>query len=387
MPASVDIQAKDVLEVVERPIEQARGLPAEWYFGDDHFKREQDRLFRTNWFAVCFSEDVANSGDAFPASVCGSELVIVRDADGMARAFHNVCRHRASLVVLKPEKGLHSLKCIYHCWTYGLDGKLKNAPFFNGKPSCNAGGGDDVSLVPVRCAEREGVIFVNLSGDAQDIDAYLEPLTSRWQQFDRESLETFDTREKSIPANWKVVYEGLLEVYHEEFIHEDLGYRLTEDGDKAFEDVWSGELMGFSSVMPEDVDDHPEIALKRLPGMPATGKAPTEIFLIFPNLSVNILDNHLVRTIWTPVSPDETRWRSSWYFAPGTSDTDSGRRLGNDVIAFWEKVRSEDLRAVISVQAGLKSQTGAAIATRYSPFWEPILQHFHARVAVGLVEE
>jgi choline monooxygenase len=372
-----------VLEAITRPIEHARGIPAAWYTDPEIFAQEQDRIFRRGWMAVCFSHEVSDPGDAFPETVCGARIVVVRGMDGVVRAFHNVCRHRASLVVLAPTKKLHSLRCNYHCWTYGLDGKLKNAPFFDGCPVSN-GGENEVSLAPVRCEEREGIVFVNLDGTAGSIDVHLEPVVTRWQQYDRSKLDRFTTLEKTIPANWKVVMEGLLEVYHEEFIHEDLTYRLTEDGEKDFEDIWSGELMGFRSPMPTAAAEGSGPALPRLPGMPAAGKALSEIFLLFPNVSFNILDNHLVTTIWTYASVKETRWKSTWYFAPGATASASGKALSDNVVVFWEKVRSEDLGAVLAVQAGLESWPSARIETRYSPFWEPILQHFHKRIATGL---
>jgi choline monooxygenase len=375
--------AQDALARIARPIEDARGLPANWYTDPEIFALEESLVFRRAWLAVCFTHEVAEPGDVMPERVCGSEIAIVRDHAGTLRAFHNVCRHRASLVVQQAAKRQHSLKCNYHCWTYAMDGRLKNAPFFNGAPVSKGDG--DIRLSPIRCEEREGVVFVNLDGCAPGIDGVFEPLEMRWRTYDRTKLQRFATRRNSIPANWKVVMEGLLEVYHEEFIHEDLGYRLTEDGEKNWEDLWTGELMGFRSVTPEEKPAQAGTNLPRLPGMPSTGPAPTEILLMFPNVSFNIFDNHLVQTIWTLASYKETRWKSSWYFAPGAADSASGRTLCQGVVDFWEKIRREDLGSVLSVQAGLESRTAEPIETRYSPFWEPIIQYFHTRVAKALL--
>ena len=384
MAAETSDHPRSVLERLGRPVAEARGIPVGWYTDPQHFALEEERLFRSGWLAVCFSHEVAAPGDVRPEKICGSQIVLVRDDGGTLRAFHNICRHRASLVVQAPASNVHTLRCNYHCWTYGLDGRLRNAPYFNGTPVSD-GGEAAISLMPVRCEEREGIVFVNLDGTATDIDDHLEPMTVRWRQFERHHLDRFVTLESSIPANWKIVLEGFLEVYHEKFIHKDLGYRLDKSGRKTFEDLWSGELMGFRSVMPAENPDHPELALPRLPGMPATGPTPTEIFLMFPNVSFNILENHLVHTIWSFASPRETRWKSTWYFAPGATATDPGKAACEEVVKFWQQVRREDLGAVISVQAGIESRTGHPVETRYSPFWEPILQHFHRRIARGLL--
>ncbi len=379
--------AKSVLGTVDREIAAARGIPPEWYTDPGIFAAEQELIFRKTWFAVCFSHEVAETGDVLPLQVCGTRAVILRDEAGNVRAFQNVCRHRASLVVQEPAKGRRSLRCSYHCWTYGLNGKLKNAPFFNGKAAWKDGDGEKIGLFPIRCEEREGAVFVNLDGSAPSIDDFMKPLETRWKSFDRSRLHRFATVENTIPANWKVVMEGLLEVYHEEFIHEDLGYRLTKDGMKAWEDLWTGELMGFRSVMPVEDVDASKPSLPRLPGMPQTGPAPTEIFLMFPNLSCNILDTHLVYTIWNLAAAKETGWKSTWYFAPGAADSQSGKALCNDVVDFWKKVRREDMGAILAVQSGLESRACEPIETRYSPFWEPILQHFHLKIVKGFLAE
>ena len=387
MLQDVETSISQAIGAADRPIEAARGLPAKWYWDPAVFDLECERLFRRTWMAVCFSHEIGETGDVYPARIAGTQVVVVRAADGGVNAFHNVCRHRAAVVVSEPAKAQRMLRCPYHCWTYGLDGKLRNAPYFEGEPSCKLNGGGENDLVPVRCGEWQGIVFVNLDGEAPSLADYVKPLAERWAAYDTEALPVFTTEERSIPANWKIVMEGLLEVYHEHFIHKSLTYRLGDGGEKTWEDILSGEMMGFRSVMPEEKPDHPLMTLPRLPGMPESGVGPTEIFLLFPSVSLNILDNHFVRTIWTFDSPRETAWKSAWHFAPGADETEEGRTNCRDVVDFWCDVRAEDLGAVLAVQAGMESRTGFPVETRYSPFWEPILQHFHLRIARGLQED
>lgn len=382
-----DLEISEVISAVDRPIELARGIPRSWYCDPQIFELEQERIFKRTWMGVCFSHEIAKTGDVYPAKIAGTEIVVVRATNGKINAFHNVCRHRAAKVVTEPGNSQRMLRCSYHCWTYGLDGKLRNAPYFDGKPSFqpDAASSDDMSLIPVRCDEWMGIIFINLDGTAPNLQDYVKPLADRWAAYDIEDLPVYHTMGRDIPANWKVVMEGLLEVYHEHFIHEELTYRLTPDGEKTWEDIVAGEMMGFRSVVSEDSADHPPMSLPRLPGMPAEGMAPTEIFLMFPSVSLNILDNHFVRTIWRFDSVKETSWKSDWMFAPGAAETPQGKADCDAVVKFWGDVRAEDLGAVLSVQAGLESQANVSIETRYSPFWEPILQHFHLHLGKGLL--
>lgn len=380
----LETDVRDAIAAIDQPIDSARGIPASWYWDPTIFGLEQERLFKRTWMAVCFSHEIAGSGDVFPARVAGTEVVVLRSPDGSVKAFHNVCRHRAARVVTQKAKKKRTLQCSYHCWTYGLDGKLRNAPYFDGQPSCKFGDSDETNLVPIRCDEWLGMVFINLDGNAKSLGEHVKPLNDRWQQYELESLSHFATEERSIPANWKVVMEGLLEVYHEHFIHKDLTYRLSESGAKTWEDILTDEMMGFRSVMPVDAPGNPATTIPRLAGMPTEGEAPTEIFLMFPSVSVNVMEDHFVRTIWTYDGPKTTTWKSDWLFVPGAERTEEQARECREIVEFWKTVRAEDLDAVLSVQAGLESNADFPIETRYSPFWEPILQHFHLRVARGL---
>jgi choline monooxygenase len=371
-----------VLSQLSRPLVEARGLPAEAYTSEAVFQHETDRLFRKGWLSVAFNHDVPKAGDALPLTVAGVELIILRDRDGNVRAFHNVCRHRASTILQEPARGLSVLRCPYHAWTYELDGQFRGAPFFDGTGSGRPRG-KGTGLAEISCGVWQDLIFVNLTGDAPPLDDYVAPLAKRWQRYDLDAFEVHAHGERVIEANWKVVMEGLLEVYHEAFVHDALGVRVGPDGKPTWRDVMAGDVMGFEGILPDD-DDSAVSPLPRVPGMPETGPASSDIFLLFPATSINVMDTHIVRTIWTPVSVSQTRWRSCWYFAPEVQKDKNLRKLADEIVAFWHEVRQEDLAAVLAVQKGLSSFEVAPTEIRFSPFWEEIVRHFQRHVAERL---
>ncbi|MCP4247277.1 MAG: Rieske (2Fe-2S) protein, partial [bacterium] len=57
----------------------------------------------------------------------GLPWLVVRGHDGTLRAFHNVCSHKAALLVEGTARG-DDLRCPYHGWCYRLDGSLRSAP-------------------------------------------------------------------------------------------------------------------------------------------------------------------------------------------------------------------------------------------------------------------
>ena len=113
-----------------RPLERVEpGLPAAWYRDAAHYRRELDVFWYDRWVAVAREEEIAAPGDWRLARVGTQSIVLVRTASGI-NAFHNVCRHRGS-VLCTEEKGRFARQrvvCPYHAWTYDLEGKLVGTP-------------------------------------------------------------------------------------------------------------------------------------------------------------------------------------------------------------------------------------------------------------------
>lgn len=378
-----EVLSKSVRDRLNAPLGTARGLPSKAYTSDAVFELETQRLFRGGWLSVAFSHEVAEAGDVLPLTVAGVEMLVVRDGQGAVRAFHNVCRHRASTIVQEPCKGLTALRCPYHSWTYELNGRFRGAPTWDGAKHATLDP-DENALAPIRCGEWQDLIFVNLAGDAVALESFVAPLEDRWSKFDLAVMQPYAHAERVIDANWKVVMEGLLEVYHENFLHGSLGYRIDKQGKPTWTDIMDGDVMGFVGALPDGDDDEGEAPLPRVPGMPATGPAPSEIFLLFPTTSINVMDNHVVRTIWTPVSTTQTRWRSTWYFAPQVFASDTMRKACDEIVKFWHVVRDEDLAAVLAVQKGHASWDSSPKEIQFSPFWEEIVRNFQRHVAERL---
>ena len=102
-PTLGDFLDDSTIAALERPsLAEARGLPASIYTSDGFFALEQRRLFPRTWTGVAFDADVPAPGDAVPVSVAGVPIIILRDRSGAVRAFHNVCRHRATIVLTEP---------------------------------------------------------------------------------------------------------------------------------------------------------------------------------------------------------------------------------------------------------------------------------------------
>ena len=100
---------------------------------------------------------IPSPGDYLQVEVAGERVLIVRSRSGALGAFYNVCRHRGSRLVMDDPPGdgdgtaptghfKGAIRCPYHAWTYGLDGRLRNAPFLTESDGLRR---EQLSLYPV----------------------------------------------------------------------------------------------------------------------------------------------------------------------------------------------------------------------------------------------
>ena len=106
------------------------GLPASWYHDPAHYQRELEAFWYGRWIAVAREEELPRPGDWRVIRLGSQQVLLLKDQEGKTQAFHNVCRHRGS-VLCTGESGTFPrarITCPYHAWTYDLDGRLIRAP-------------------------------------------------------------------------------------------------------------------------------------------------------------------------------------------------------------------------------------------------------------------
>lgn len=111
------------------------------------------------WYAVCFSEELS-PGAVLPVTVCGHNLVVFRpqptatDRHPRPAVLDAYCSHLGAHLALGGGSVVGDcVKCPFHGWCFGTDGKLKSVPTSDTPPS-NA----DIFAWP--CEERNGIVSV-----------------------------------------------------------------------------------------------------------------------------------------------------------------------------------------------------------------------------------
>jgi choline monooxygenase len=350
-------------KAVDLAIEHAGTLPSHYYVAPQLLEREKWSIFWRTWQIVGRSEQVRNSGDYFTADLLGEPLLIARGADGTLRGFYNVCRHRAG----PPAEGSGSRKvfrCGYHGWTYGLDGRLLNAPEMDGVKNFCA---EDLRLRPIHVGEWEGQVFANLDPNAEPpnveplMDALRElPLQAAKYNFGK--MRLCGRREYHMQCNWKVYIDNYLEGYHLPSVHPSLNREL--DYNSYVTTLFENHSLQFSPIRGPENESSVDRRYRQ-----SNGDLSAEYFWIFPNWMLNCYPDNVSLNIVLPTGPETCMAIFEWYFPP-----DQGTAI-EETIRFSDEIQLEDGHICEVVHRNLKSQsydTG-----RYSVKQEQGVHHFH----------
>jgi Rieske 2Fe-2S family protein len=199
---------KDKVATLAAEYRPGWSLPGGFYSDEAVYCADVERIWRSGWLFAGHSCEIPKAGDYFTLEVGADSIAVVRATDGAIRGFHNVCRHRGSLVCTEAVGHAKKLVCPYHQWTYDLDGELV---------ACRGMGDIDksqFSLKQVAVQEFEGLIFFSLAKNPWDIDRASEILSPLLRPQAFKKAKVAKAVDYLVKANWKLVWENNRECYH-----------------------------------------------------------------------------------------------------------------------------------------------------------------------------
>ena len=107
--------------------ERTFSLPQPFYSDERLFDIDMQEIFQKEWLIAGMTCEIPTKGNYLTLQVGKNPIIVIRGADGVVHAFHNVCRHRAGPLAQCDGLGAKALRCRYHGWTYTLDGRLRSA--------------------------------------------------------------------------------------------------------------------------------------------------------------------------------------------------------------------------------------------------------------------
>jgi anthranilate 1,2-dioxygenase large subunit len=198
-----------------------------WVFQrEDVYAAEQERLFRgPHWNYLCLEAEVASPGQFRTSFLGDTPVIVARDHDGELYAFENRCAHRGALLALDDRGTAKDFTCVYHAWSYNLQGDLTGIAFEGG---IKGEGGMPESFCKsdhgprkLRLAVVHGLVFGSLSEDVDDIEDYLgDEIMDRIERvLGGRTPVVLGRFTQMLPNNWKLYVENVKDSYHASILH------------------------------------------------------------------------------------------------------------------------------------------------------------------------
>jgi phenylpropionate dioxygenase-like ring-hydroxylating dioxygenase large terminal subunit len=262
------------------------------YADEEIYRTELDRIFARSWVFVGLEIELPNPGD-FRTSFLGEvPVVVVRDEQGRVGVFENVCIHRGATLVRKPCGNAREFTCLYHQWTYGLDGSLKGVALAQRYGEAFRREEHGLARVPrVECFA--GLIFASYDASAPPVAEFLGGIGGHLKEMLRDgAVESIGLQRYHVKANWKLFIENTADAYHPPLLHapirKDRGYRRGNGTNHSF-DRGHGMIKWPLAIVEswDSTQDLPLLAKSRNSGW-------NRVTNIFPNLMVLEIQDMLV---------------------------------------------------------------------------------------------
>jgi choline monooxygenase len=350
------------------PLAKAHTIPSLWYFDAEIADAERQHAFGGSWVAAGRADQVAAPGCFFTIDLAGEPVLVVRDQQGVLRAFYNVCRHKAAQVINEAQGTLTKLRCRYHGWTYDLAGRLRGTPEFDGVADfCR----DDHGLVPLAVAVWGPLVFVHAPplDRLTPLAEFLAPLPQHTPALGLETMRFVQRREYELACNWKVFVDNYLDGgYHVNTVHPALAGALDYSR-------YQTQIAGHTSVQisPLRPSDDPSVAQVR-------AGEHAYYWWIFPNLMVNWYDGVMDTNVVLPMGPERCKVIFDFYFA--RTEGPEARPFMERSMAVAHQIQVEDGGVCEEVQRGLRCRSYAT--GRFSVRREAAGYHFHRLLALCL---
>ncbi|HEX2387908.1 MAG TPA: aromatic ring-hydroxylating dioxygenase subunit alpha [Solirubrobacterales bacterium] len=345
-----------------QPVERASMLPPAAFADPAVLDWEVENLFG-GWVCFGHASVIAEPGSWLMREIGPSSVFAMTGADGVPRAFLNVCRHRGSRLVEETEgKVRRRIQCPYHGWSYDLDGSLVAAPHMDAVENFDRG---CFGLIEARSAVVGGLLLVDLGGEAPDPGEHVGDLRDFLDRWRLGSLERARGTVYDVAANWKAIAENYNECLHCPGVHPELNalsdYRSGES--QAGAGRWCGGSMTLNEGAETMGTGHGHAGDRpAIDGLDAKEINSVYYFALFPNALVSLHPDYvMLHTLW-PRAVDRTEVTCEWFFEPETMarpDFDP-----SDAVDFWDTVNRQDWRVCELTQRGVR--TKGYTAGRYS---------------------
>jgi phenylpropionate dioxygenase-like ring-hydroxylating dioxygenase large terminal subunit len=352
-------------------------LPSAVYTDPEQYQAELSRLFRGLPLCLGHADQLDTSGTVLARDIAGLPLLMTRDSSGAVRVFLNACRHRGARLVAGEETVCRrsSLSCLYHGWTYGLDGRLLSVPRRDAFPTLDVAAH---GLRQLPSAVRHGLIWATLDPNTTarpDVAAHLGGLDADLAALGLGRHRFFRQNAVLRKTNWKLIIDAFIEFYHIKRLHAATVGQYFADAKAAADWVGPHQRLLVARDTFKDA-----LQLPREQWDPR--QHGTLVHFIFPNSLIvhhpdyishmgifpaGIDQSLFVHTMLTPELPADDKARAHWERSFELIDTDV--------------FNGEDLFICEQIQLGLAAAENASFVLGR---FENNVRRFHETIAASL---
>ncbi len=336
------------------------------YFADEALAREQRSVFEATWQLAGLVSSIQKPGQ-FLSVQLGSIPVVVRNFDGEIVALRNVCSHRHCSLVSAALGQSEKLKCPFHGWEFGADGRTRKIPAARNFPDFDR---EKYRISTFQTAVCGDLLFVRTTNEGPSLREWLGDLFDRFEEWtSAPGWGLTVSRRLPFKANWKIPIEASLESYHIPEVHpksfgEDPG---ESKSDHAFARYSSSFFTSFNTprLIDKILKVYESFILKIL-GVQFSERY--EHHHVFPNLLVSHTDS---LTIVQVIRPETTTTSSSdvWQYGRQSMRSNPFSKLtaflwGKFTAFLAYQILKEDIQIYPHVQRGEAAAQNRSILGR-----------------------
>ncbi|PIP65299.1 hypothetical protein COU77_02725 [Candidatus Peregrinibacteria bacterium CG10_big_fil_rev_8_21_14_0_10_49_16] len=307
------------------PLDRAQRPPVSWFLDPWMFQLQQRYIFRRTWQIAALQDGISEPESVCCIQIAGHPMVLVRDREGVLRAFPNSCTHWGTQLFDADCASTERIQCPNHRWTWNLKGELRIAP---DTPDgfCRAGM-HNLKSFPVR--EWGPFVWVCMDSDPPDFAETMGSLYERGSHFAAMEYAGKDTHD--IHASWLHVMDNYNDGLYHRSAHPSLAATISPD-------------------YRVEVSSH--FALQYAPFKQESGtvrSGTARYWSLFPNTMFNesgdrVLDVNVVE----PVAPDRCMLHFYYFFAK-----DVGSSFREDSTRSSRETQGEDNVLCARIRGGL----------------------------------
>jgi len=226
-------------------------ISAERFLSQEYLRAEWTQMWMRTWHIGGMAYQAPQPGDYLVSDLGPESVLLIRQPDGVFRAYYNVCPHRGTRLLAGPDGHAQRIVCPYHGWQFDGAGNCTDVPnagdFRQGTPCGKK------RLSEIRCEELFGFVWFTMDPKAPTLGDYLgRTVVEQIGSYRMENMVRVLNMTAAATCNWKIITDNFNEAYHVQILHPQLIPYIESDGDACqFDLLENGHNRGwFPSYRP-----------------------------------------------------------------------------------------------------------------------------------------